>query len=49
MGFTPGLAGPPTRSLTMKLVKHVEGQVEVLLIVKDYGEGEKRGFLPDKH
>lgn len=45
MGFTPGLAGPLTRSLTMKLVKHVE----VLLIVKDYGEGEERGFLPDKH
>lgn len=27
----------------------VEGQVEVLRVVRDSGEGEERGFLPEKH
>lgn len=38
-----------TWPLTMKLAKNLKGQVEVLLIMRDYGVGEERGFLPDKH
>lgn len=45
-GFIQGLAVLlPGHLAAMKLVKNVEGQVEVLLVMRDYGVGEERGFF----